>query len=131
MKIEDLINIKKLDIETEIKEAIEDTKDELSNLTTETTCMIYSDYLSRNLTKRHVINRVVSTSDYNLPYYHQFNIVPGKDNKLYLIDLTFPQFQVSTLDELTKKGYMLVDTDTYGKYLDIVGNVNKEKEKQH
>lgn len=130
MRIEDLTNIKKLDIEKEIIEAIQDTKDELSNLTTDTTCMIYSDYLSRNLTKRHVINRIVSTSDYDLPYYHQFNIVPDND-KLYLIDLTFKQFQVSKLNELLQKGYMLVNTDTYGEYLDIVGNVNKEKEKQH
>lgn len=130
MRIEDLTNIKKLDIEKEIIEAIQDTKDELPNLTTDTTCMIYSDYLSRNLTKRHVINRIVSTSDYDLPYYHQFNIVPAND-KLYLIDLTFKQFQVSKLNELLQKGYMLVNTDTYGEYLDIVGNVNKEKEKQH
>jgi len=130
MRIEDLTNIKKLDIEKEIIEAIQDTKDELPNLTTDTTCMIYSDYLSRNLTKRHVINRIVSTSDYDLPYYHQFNIVPDND-KLYLIDLTFKQFQVSKLNELLQKGYMLVNTDTYGEYLDIVGNVNKEKEKQH
>ena len=130
MRIEDLTNIKKLDIEKEIIEAIQDTKDELPNLTTDTTCMIYSDYLSRNLTKRHVINRIVSTSDYDLPYYHQFNIVSDND-KLYLIDLTFKQFQVSKLNELLQKGYMLVNTDTYGEYLDIVGNVNKEKEKQH
>lgn len=130
MRIEDLTNIKKLDIEKEIIEAIQDTKDELPNLTTDTTCMIYSDYLSRNLTKRHVINRIVATSDYDLPYYHQFNIVPDND-KLYLIDLTFKQFQVSKLNELLQKGYMLVNTDTYGEYLDIVGNVNKEKEKQH
>ena len=130
MRLEDLTNIKKLDIEKEIIEAIQDTKDELPNLTTDTTCMIYSDYLSRNLTKRHVINRIVSTSDYDLPYYHQFNIVPDND-KLYLIDLTFKQFQVSKLNELLQKGYMLVNTDTYGEYLDIVGNVNKEKEKQH
>ena len=113
MRIEDLTNIKKLDIEKEIIEAIQDTKDELPNLTTDTTCMIYSDYLSRNLTKRHVINRIVSTSDYDLPYYHQFNIVPDND-KLYLIDLTFKQFQVSKLNELLQKGYMLVNTDTYG-----------------
>ena len=72
----------------------------------------------------------MSTSDYDLPYYHQFNIVPDND-KLYLIDLTFKQFQVSKLNELLQKGYMLVNTDTYEEYLGIVGNVNKEKEKQH
>lgn len=37
MRIEDLTNIKKLDIEKEIIEAIQDTKDELPNLTTDTT----------------------------------------------------------------------------------------------
>ena len=52
-------------------------------------------------------------------------------NMTEFTDLTFKQFQVSKLNELLQKGYMLVNTDTYGEYLDIVGNVNKEKEKQH
>lgn len=132
MKIEELINIKNLDLEKGIIEAIEETKEELPNLTADTTCMIYSDYLSRNLTKRHINNRIVSTDEYeDYSYYHRFNIVTKDKGSFYLIDLTFKQFQVSKFPELLQKGYMLVDIDTYEEYLDIVGNVNKEKEKQH
>lgn len=132
MRIEDLTNIKNLDLEKEIVEAIEETKEELPNLTTDTTCMIYSDYLSRNLTKRHINNRIVSTDEYeDYSYYHKFNIVVKDKNLFYLIDLTYKQFQNDKFSELLQKGYMLVDIDTYQEYLDIVGNVNKEKEKQH
>lgn len=127
MKLEDLINIKKINIEEQIQQAIQETKEELFNLTTDTTCMIYSDYLSRNLTKRHVVNRVVSTKDYDLPYEHKFNISPKNENEMYLMDLTYPQFQSTEFEDLNDKGYTIVDNGEYDDYLEIVGNVNISK----
>ena len=127
MKLEDLINIKKINIEEQIQQAIQETKKELFNLTTDTTCMIYSDYLSRNLTKRHVVNRVVSTKDYDLPYEHKFNISPKNENEMYLMDLTYPQFQSTEFEDLNDKGYTIVDNEEYDDYLEIVGNVNISK----
>lgn len=124
MKLEDLINIKKLDIVQEIEDAIQETRDELLNLTTDTTCMIYSDYLSRNLTKRHVVNKVISTKDYNLPYEHKFNITPKNEKEMYLIDLTYPQFQSEEFEDLNDNGYTIVNNEEYNDYLKIVGNVN-------
>lgn len=129
MRLEDLINIKKLNIEEQIQEAIQDTRDELDGLTKETTCMIYSDYLSRNLTKRHVVNRVVSTKDYKYPYEHRFNIAPKDEDNMYLMDLTYSQFEDSEFPELLEEGYMIVDQDDYKAYLEVVGNVNIEKRK--
>jgi hypothetical protein len=131
MRLEDLINIKKVNVEKEIQDAIEDTKDELNNLTTDTTCMIYSDYLSRNLTKRHVVNRVVSTKDYNYPYKHTFTMVPETEDKEYLIDLTYPQFQDDMFEDLLQKGYMKVSRDLFTEYLEVVGNKEIEGRKTH
>ena len=127
MKLEDLINIKKINIEEQIQQAIQETREELFNLTTDTTCMIYSDYLSRNLTKRHVVNRVVSTKDYDLPYEHKFNISPKNENEMYLMDLTYSQFQSTEFEDLNDKGYTIVDNEEYDDYLEIVGNVNISK----
>ena len=131
MNIEDLINIKKDSVEERIKNAIENTKDELKGLTTDTTCMIYSAYLSRNLYKEHLANQIISTDEFDYPYTHQFNVVPKNEEELYLIDLTYPQFQVSEFPELLQKGYILIKGEQIREYLDIVGNVNIDKRKSH
>lgn len=131
MKIEDIINIKKDNIEEKIEDAIEDTKEELNDLTTERTCLIYSDYLSRNLYDKHVANKIVSTTKYNYPYNHQFNIVPKNEDEFYLIDLTYSQFQSDKFDELEEKGYMLLKNNQYEDYLEIVGNANKDIRLKH
>ncbi len=100
MKKEDIINIKKDSTEEKIEQAIQDTKDELSGLTTDTTCMIYSSYLQENLRKQHLANQIVSTTEFDYPYNHQFNVVPKNDKELYIIDLTYQQFQSDKFPEL-------------------------------
>ncbi|MBQ9019167.1 MAG: hypothetical protein IJ097_02495 [Bacilli bacterium] len=131
MNIEDLINIKKESIEDRIERAIQDTKDELNGLTTDTTCFIYSSVLADHLRKEHLANQIISTSEFDYPYIHQFNIVPKNNNELYLIDLTYQQFQVSEFKKLTEKGYILLNGDKLKNYLDIVGNVNINKRKTY
>ena len=126
MTIENIINIKNESIEDRIEKAIKDTKDELDGLTVDTTCMIYSSYITRNLYKEHLINKLVSTTELNYSYNHQFNIVPKNKNELYLIDLTFKQFQSDNFKELLQKGYILIDIDMYMEYLDVVGNVKED-----
>lgn len=130
MKIEDIINIKKENVEEKIENAIETTKNELPGLTTDTTCIIYSTYLSRNLYREHLANQIVSTEYFNYPYLHQFNVIPKNENELYIIDLTYKQFQNDEFNELLQKGYMVVNKEQYRKYLDLVGNVNVNKRKR-
>jgi len=130
MKIEDIININKDPIEEKIIKAIEDTKDELSGLTTETTCFIYSSVVADNLRKAHVANQIESTTEYDYPYVHQFVRVPKNDNQFYLIDLTYPQFHSDRFEELEEKGYVLLREDDLYEYLEVVGNVETIRRKK-
>ncbi len=130
MNIENLINIKKESIEDRIEKAIEDTKDDLNGLTTATTCFIYSTVLAEHLRKEHLANEIVSTKEFDYPYVHQFNIVLKNKDELFIIDLTYPQFQNDKFQELLQKGYMLVNKEQSKEYLDIVGNANIDKKKK-
>lgn len=130
MKVEELIHINKNNIEDSIKRAIDKTKDELYGLTTQSTCMIYSSYLSRNLYNEHIPNKLETTTKYKYPYHHQFNIVQKNKDEFYLIDLTYTQFQSTKFYELLQKGYILINSEEYLEYLEVVGNVKEEKEKQ-
>ena len=127
MKIEDIVNIKKEFLEEKIEEAICETKEELEGLTTETTCFIYSSVVGENLRRKHIANKIESTTEYDYPYIHQFNTVFKNDEEFYLIDLTYPQFHCNKFEELLEKGYMLVDEEKFNEYLDVVGNVNRVK----
>ena len=127
MKIEDIVNIKKEFLEEKIEEAICETKEELEGLTTETTCFIYSSILGENLRKKHIANKIESTTEYDYSYIHQFNTVFKNDDEFYLIDLTYPQFKNNSFPELLEKGYMLVDEGKFYEYLNVVGNVNRVK----
>jgi CRISPR/Cas system-associated protein Csx1 len=129
MKVEDIINIKNESIEDRIEKAIKETKEELKDLTTETTCFIYSSALSRNLYKEHLANEIVSTKEFDYPYEHQFNIVMKNETTFYLLDLTYSQFQSDKFSELLQKGYMLISREQAREYLDEVGNQNQSKRK--
>ena len=129
MKVEDIINIKNESIENRIEKAIKETKDELQDLTTETTCFIYSSILGEHLRKEHLANEIVSTTEFGYSYEHQFNVVMKNENTFYLIDLTYSQFQSDKFSELLQKGYMLISREQGREYLDIVGNVNTNKRK--
>ena len=120
MKLEELLNIDNIDIEDKIVDAIDETRVELRDLTTDQTCKYYSSSIKNNLTKRHLINRIVNTNDYDLPYEHQFNVALGND-KYYLIDLTYSQFKNGEFIDLLFLGYMELDNDMFNHYLEIVG----------
>ncbi len=120
MKLDDLLNIDNIDVEDKIVDAIDDTREELRELTTDQTCKYYSSSIKNNLTKRHLINRIVNTSDYDLPYEHQFNVVYGNDN-YYLIDLTYSQFKNTDFIDLLFLGYMKIDNNIFNDYLKLVG----------
>lgn len=120
MNISDLLNLNGGNIEDKVVDSIDEVRDEIGDLTTDLTCKIYSDYLKRSLTNKHVINRVINTSDLGLSYEHLFNIVVDGLDTYYLIDLTYEQFKNSEFVELLFQGYMKVNDKDLNKYLEIV-----------
>ena len=119
----DLINIKKIDKEEEIKNAIKEVKTSLEKLDTERTCMIYSSYIKESLSKKNIVARIIDTKDLGIDYSHHFCMVPKNKNEYYLIDLTFNQFgQHYLFDDLYEKGYMLIDNNILAEYLEIFNN---------
>lgn len=122
MKLEDLLNLDGSNIEDKIVDSIDDVRNTLKDLTTDLTCKIYSDYMRESLGNKHVISKVVNTSDLDLPYEHQFNIaLDGLDN-YYLIDLTYKQFKTKEFIDLLLCGYMKINDEQFNRYLEIVGN---------
>ncbi len=122
MNISDLLNLDGSNVEDKIVDAIDDVRVELKDLTTDMTCKIYSDYIKKSLTKKHVISRVVNTSDLDLPYEHQFNVVLDGIDNYYLIDLTYSQFKNSEFIDLLFQGFMKIKNKDFSRYLEIVGN---------
>ena len=126
MNIYDLLNIMGNSKEEAIIEAIATTKEELTSLTKESTCLIYSSYLTRNLLKKHIVNRLINTKDLNYPYEHQFNLIPLDEKNAYLVDLCFSQFHSKEFPSLELDGYIIVDDARLSTYLEIVGQDNKK-----
>ncbi len=122
MNISDLLNLDGSNVEDKIVDTIDDVRVELKDLTTDLTCKIYSDYIKNSLTKKHVISRVVNTSDLDLPYEHQFNVVLDGIDNYYLIDLTYSQFKNSEFIDLLFQGFMKIKNKDFSRYLEIVGN---------
>ena len=120
MNIYDLLNINNVDIVESIKEVVEETREQLKGLDTDLTCKLYSSAVFDNLGKRHILNRMIETSDLNCIYNHRFNMVLSEDN-YYIIDLTYEQFKSDELPELKKNGYMLMNDEDFKHYLEIVG----------
>ena len=106
----DLVNLSNIPLEKRIQLSIYETKKELQELTTERTCKLYSRYLFSNLTKNHIVSKIISTKDLGAEYDHFFNLVPINTLEYYLIDLTYPQFQNNKVfKELYEKGYEKID----------------------
>ena len=120
MNLYQLLNITNSNIEDLIKKSIDDTKIKLDGLTEQQTCKVYSSYLTENLRKNHVTNRLINTSDLGFQYEHQFNLVPIDLKHYYLIDLTFSQFSSLEFPELNENGFQLVDDSSFKKYLENV-----------
>ena len=119
--IYDILNIRKTDIETEIRNAIAETKKELKGLGTNRTCKIYSSKVRELLNKRNIVNRLVDTKTKDMDYSHQFVIVPKDDNSSYIIDLTLNQFSMSSLyTDMYINGYMIMNNEEFNSYLDFI-----------
>ena len=112
-----LLNIGGKDIETEIKNSINETKEQLKDLDVDRMCLIYSSYLYENLKKRHVLAHIIDTKDLGLSYQHRFILVYAKE--YFLIDLTYAQFcnENALFSHLLKDGYQIIDNNTFIDYL--------------
>ena len=119
MELNDLLNIRNINIEDTIKEVISSCKLELNGLTTNQTCKIWSSYIYEELRKRHVLVELLSTEDIEDAYIHYFNAIPYNCN-YYVIDLTFKQFNSNELNYLSNNGYQLLNKEEQNKYLNIV-----------
>lgn len=121
----DILNIDGKSIPDKIEDAIENVRKQLPNLTTERTCIIYSEYMKKELDKLHTINRIIRTKELDYPYNHHFNIVIDK-NSYYIVDLTYKQFQNPEFLDLIFKGYQEMSENDVKKYLEIVGKEKKD-----
>ena len=113
-------NILNLDKEEIIIDVIKLVKKELSELTTDRTCKIYSNYVSLYLRANYILHRNIDTGEYGYDYSHKFCLVP-KDEDYYLIDLTFSQFNNLEFLDLLIDGYTIVNKEELHRYLEIVG----------
>ena len=121
----DYSNILNVNKEEAIQEVVNKTKSELEGLTTERTCKVYSDYISRNLHSKNILHRNIDTKDYGYDYSHKFCIVPNEED-YYLIDLTYSQFNNYEFVDLLIDGYTDITKDELKRYMDIVGNSKKD-----
>ena len=125
-----LSNISNIDIETEIKNAITKIKKEYNNLTTDRTCFIYSSLIYEELSKKHILTKIISTKDFNMEYEHRFILIPYQQDNYFLIDLTYQQFfnKVPTyFQSLIENGYQLVTKDDIKFYIDLIINATSKK----
>ena len=76
----DYSNILNVNKEEAIQEVVNKTKSELEGLTTERTCKVYSDYISRNLHSKNILHRNIDTKDFGYDYSHKFCIVPNEED---------------------------------------------------
>lgn len=113
--------------EEKIKSCINKVKSELRDLVEEQTCMIYSSYISDELYKNHVVNKVVRTGDFS-SYNHHFVLVPKDGDKYYLIDLTYSQFNNDQFEKLLSDGYIVIEKPELMRYLKIVTSNTFNKE---
>lgn len=122
MALNDLIYILDVDVEQVIKDAISHTRQTLSELTDEGTCIIHSGELYHYLKTHHVTLRYIDTKDLGFDYSHHFILVPYGKEVYYLIDLTFRQFTNASniFYPLLKKGYQLIDEMLWQEYIRII-----------
>ena len=89
----------------------------MSGLDVEQMCRVYSGHLHEKLRNRHVMCRLVDTSDFGVNYSHQFILVKDNSN-YYLSDLTVKQFgNDEYLTELLENGYDKFDSLKWAYYL--------------
>lgn len=113
--------------EEKIKSCIDNVRLELEDLIEDQTCKIYSSYISEELYKNHIINRIIRTGELS-SYDHHFVLVPIDGDSYYLIDLTYSQFKNDNFEKLLSDGYIVINKDELNNYLRIVtsGSINKK-----
>lgn len=85
----DILNIRNIDIESKIKEIINNL-----NITEyDGMCEVYANIISENLNKLGIMNRILKTDDFKANYHHVFVIAFDSSN-YYLIDPTYRQFEL-------------------------------------
>ena len=116
-------NIRQINKEEAIKNAISRVKLQLSGLTYEQTCKIYSSYIYQELLQMHVSQQIINTLDLGYDFEHQFIIVLSDEDKfIYLIDLTFSQFSIVS-DKfifLRENGFQKMNSETYQIFLELL-----------
>ena len=125
-------NIAKINQSKVISNSIKNVNNELSGLTKERMCKVYSSYVYNELKKNHMLARLINTSDLGFDFEHQFVLVPINQltKDYYLIDLTYSQFVKNIEDEkvfteLLNKGYQKINNELWIKYLkNILRNNN-------
>lgn len=112
-------NIRGINVEEEIKKAILKVRNELTCLTENQTCLIYSSYLFEDLKYRGINVRLINTMDLGLNFEHYFVLVKSADN-YFLGDLTYSQFLDSNFNNLLIDGYMKLDNNILNEYLSLI-----------
>ena len=113
--------------EEKIKSCIDKARLELRNIIEKQRCKIYSAYLSEELNKNHIVNKIIRTEDFST-YDHHFILIPKDGDNYYLVDLTYSQFNNEHFNELLENGYMVVNKVELLIYLSIVTGMVIDKE---
>ena len=125
-----MLNITNKDIKQEIENAINETKKEYENLTTERTCHIYTSIIYEKLKEKQIPTKIVNTKELQIDYEHYFLLVTENKENKYLIDLTYNQFNPNKLKTLKEKGYIKVDTKVLLEYLNQINESTNKKGKR-
>ena len=117
----DIRNIRNIDYLTMIPNIIEQTKDDYKGLTTEQTCIIYSNILSEKLSNNHIPHKIIDTEDLGSTYKHEFVLIPYNESYI-LCDLTYTQFYDVRPEfmDLLNKGYQVINDGLLNDYLVMV-----------
>ena len=123
-----ILNIRNINVEEEIKKSIAEVREELSDLTDERTCMIYTSYMYQSLRKKSIMALIIDTyNDLELNYSHYYIMVPIDNKKCYIVDLTYQQFGYDKrFNDIYLKGYQLVNNDEYNNYLNNIRAVSRK-----
>lgn len=125
-----MLNITNRNISQEIENVIKETKEENKNLTTERTCHIYSSIIYEKLKEKNIITKILNTKDFQIDYEHYFVLVTETKEKIYIIDLTYDQFNPERLETLKEEGYIKANTKIILQYLNEINKQTTKKEKR-
>lgn len=129
-------NIRNINREITIRNAIGNVKKDLNGLVEARTCKIYNRYLCHALLNSHVPAKLMDTLDLEYDFEHQFVLVPHEQEEgiYYLIDLIFSSFcdEATHFSLLKTMGYQIVNQIDYQAYLNIIDlsfQIAKNKER--